>query len=164
MALRIASRVAPSELQLSVFSGLGALPLFNPDFEGSPSAAVTEFKQTLDHADALIIASPEYAHGISGVLKNALDWLVSHEGFVNKPVAVFNTAPRSHHAIDALNEVLKTMSANVVKPACCTVPMLGSTLEENQMSSSEVIGLPLREALEALAEALRELRDRKSSG
>ena len=45
-------------------------------------------------ADALLIASPEYAHGVSGVMKNALDWLVGDEAFVGKPVALVNTSPR----------------------------------------------------------------------
>ena len=57
-------------------------------------------------SDALVIASPEYAHGVSGVIKNALDWMVGNESFVNKPVALFNTSPRAKHAQAALRETL----------------------------------------------------------
>lgn len=93
---------------------LGHLPLFNPDLEAEPPKAVTDFRAEIGDADALIIASPEYAHGISGVLKNALDWLVSYEGFAGKPVLVLNAAPRAHHAISALRETLSTMAARLI--------------------------------------------------
>ena len=79
-------------------------------------------------ADALIIASPEYAHGVSGAMKNALDWLVSFEPFVYKPVAVFNASPRAHHGDDALREILKTMPAIIVEPASIDIPLLSANL------------------------------------
>jgi NAD(P)H-dependent FMN reductase len=58
-----------------VYGDLGSLPLFNPDLECAPHPAVAQFRSAT--ADALLMASPEYAHGISGVMKDALDWLVS---------------------------------------------------------------------------------------
>src|SRR5262245_37371247 len=106
---RAAARLAPPGISVSIYAGLGALPLFNPDREADPPRSVAELRARITSADALLIASPEYAHGISGVLKNALDWLVSDEGFVGKPVAVVNTSPRAHHAYEALLEILKTM-------------------------------------------------------
>ena len=90
---------------------LGGLPLFNPDLESELPEAVASFRADVCAADALIIASPEYAHGVSGVLKNALDWLVGCEDFAGKPVLVLNTAPRAHHAVAALRETLSTMAA-----------------------------------------------------
>src|SRR5262245_51317788 len=95
---RAASRLAPPGIVVTHFQGLGSLPLFNPDLEHRPLPMVEEFRAVVGAADALLIASPEYAHGISGVMKNALDWLVSYEGFIAKPVAVVNTSPRAHHA------------------------------------------------------------------
>src|SRR5262249_50542544 len=102
---RAAARLAPAPLRISVHPGLGVLPLFNPDLEADPPRAVREFRDAIDNAGVVLIASPEYAHGISGVLKNALDWLVSFEGFINKPVVLVNTSPRAHHAYDALREI-----------------------------------------------------------
>lgn len=93
---------------------LGGLPLFNPDLEADLPAAVVAFRASVSEADALIIASPEYAHGVSGVLKNALDWLVGDTGFAGKPVLVLNAAPRAHHAVTALRETLSTMAARLV--------------------------------------------------
>jgi chromate reductase len=93
---------------------IGNLPLFNPDLETSLPDVVTAFRTSVAVADGLIIASPEYAHGISCVLKNALDWLVGSTDFAGMPVLVLNTAPRATHADAALREILATMAAAVV--------------------------------------------------
>lgn len=117
----IAAR-APVGVAVEIVS-LETLPLFNPDLESPPPQAVTAFRGRVAAADALIIASPEYAHGVSGVMKNALDWLVSCEAFAAMPVAVLNAAPRAHHADAALREILSTMSAQVVEKASVTIPL-----------------------------------------
>lgn len=93
---------------------LGSLPLFNPDLEARLPASAAGLREKIAVADALIIASPEYAHGVSGVLKNALDWLVGDERFAGKQVLVLNAAPRAHHAIAAMRETLTTMAAQLV--------------------------------------------------
>jgi len=147
---RAASRLAPPEVVVNYFRSLGALPSFNPDLEHRPALVVEEFRALVGAADALLIASPEYAHGISGVMKNALDWLVSDEGFVAKPVAVVNTAPRAHHAYAALLEVLRTMSATLVEEASITIPLLGSCTTEEQMISTPDVAVQIRSALVAL--------------
>lgn len=148
---RAAARLARPPLQVSVFAGLGRLPLFNPDLEAAAPAAVQELRDAVSRADALIIASPEYAHGISGVMKNALDWLVSHEGAVGKPVALVNTSPRARHACDALREVLRTMSMQLVADAGVALPLLGSCITEDAMLSTPPVRLAIEDSLAALA-------------
>lgn len=115
--LRAAARLAPPGLAVTVYSGLGDLPLFNPDLESAPPAEVVRFHSHVAAADALLIASPEYAHGVTGTIKNALDWLVGFEGFAGMPVAVLNASLRAHHADDALRETLRTMAAAIVEEA-----------------------------------------------
>lgn len=149
---RAAARLAPDGIVVTVYDGLGALPLFNPDLEPAPPAAVADLRQRIGQADALLIASPEYAHGISGVLKNALDWLVSEERFVGKPVAVVNTSPRAHHAYDALLETLRTMSAVIVDDASIALPLLGSgCTTEAALCSSPSLSVQIQSALQTLA-------------
>ena len=131
--LRAAARLAAAPVAVRVFTGLGTLPLFNPDLDAAPPAAVRALRQAVAAADALLIASPEYAHGVSAPVKNALDWLVSFEPFVGKPVAVLNASPRARHAYPALLETLRTMSAVLVPQACVALPLLGSGLDEEGM-------------------------------
>jgi chromate reductase len=130
---RVVARLAPPSLKVTVFTGLGDLPLFNPDLDDSPPGPVRAFRSAILQADALLIASPEYAHGISGAMKNALDWLVSFEGVVNKPIALVNTSPRARHAYDALREVLRTMSTDIIEDASRPISLLGFADSEEAM-------------------------------
>jgi len=158
---RAASRLAPAPLKISVYAGLGELPLFNADLEADPPRPVREFRDAVGSASALLIASPEYAHGVSGVMKNALDWLVSFEGFIGKPVALVNTSPRARHAYEALREVLQTMSAEILSDACMTLPLLGATITEDAIISSPELAARIGEGLRCLA---RELGARREAG
>jgi chromate reductase len=73
--LRAATEVAPPTLQITVHE-LDGIPLYNADVEatGSP-ASVTQLRDAIRGADGILIATPEYNHGVPGVLKNAIDWL-----------------------------------------------------------------------------------------
>ncbi|HJT18489.1 MAG TPA: NADPH-dependent FMN reductase [Thermoanaerobaculia bacterium] len=107
------------ELNIEVWEGLGLLPHFNPDLDvADPPQTVREFRELLRSADGVIICSPEYAHGMPGSLKNALDWLVSDGTLVGKPVVVVTIAPTcGEHVHAQLVEVLRTMSWNVLTDA-----------------------------------------------
>jgi chromate reductase, NAD(P)H dehydrogenase (quinone) len=151
---RAAARLAPSPLRVTVYPGLGSLPLFNPDLESSPPPSVLDFRAAVGTASALLIASPEYAHGVSGVMKNALDWLVSYEATVGKPVAVINTSPRARHAYESLREVLLTMSTTIVAEASVSLPLLGSCITEEAMLASPEVSRVIRSSLTVLSNYL----------
>jgi len=138
--LRAAAALAPKGIEITLYEGLGDLPHFNPDLEDCEPPVVTDFRARIRESDGLLISCPEYAHGVPGVLKNALDWLVSFEGFVGKPVVVFNASPRSVHADAALREILATMSARLVESACLALPLRGLNLSEDAMVASAHAG------------------------
>jgi chromate reductase, NAD(P)H dehydrogenase (quinone) len=154
MLLRAVKRLAPSDIHVELYRGIGSLPLFNPDSEalGLP-AEVADLRSRIVASDALLIASPEYAHGVSGVLKNALDWMVGNESFVSKPVGLVNTSPRASLAQAALRETLITMSARVIPEACIAVGILGSGLDEEGIVRHPEIRTALLAALRALQSA-----------
>jgi chromate reductase, NAD(P)H dehydrogenase (quinone) len=72
--IRAAAANAPAGTRVRIVA-LDALPMFNQDLEdlGEPET-VTSFKLAIERADALLVATPEYNHGVPGVLKNAIDW------------------------------------------------------------------------------------------
>ncbi len=115
--LSMAAECAPPGLRVNLHRGLGDLPLFNPDLELHEPAAVLRLRTEITRANALLIASPEYAHGVSGVMKNALDWMVASGVFVDKPVVLWNASPRASLALAALRETLTVMSSRLVVEA-----------------------------------------------
>ena len=135
--LRATARLAPDGLTVEIFPGLGDLPLFNPDLEVLMPVTARRLQAAVSACDALLIASPEYAHGVTAVIKNALDWLVSFPAFVDKPVAIFNASPRSVHADAALREILTTMSARLVSEACLALPLRSTGITEQGILDSE---------------------------
>lgn len=114
---------------------IGALPHFNPDLDGedaTPPAPVAALRTAVADADALLLVSPEYAHGVPGVLKNALDWLVSSGECVGKPVAVITASPfptGGDHANAQLRETLRMMTGEVVTAACREIPAIGPKID-----------------------------------
>lgn len=156
--LRAAARLAPADMRVELYRDLGSLPAFNPDLEEDEPPAVASLRAKLIAADAVLIASPEYAHGVSGVLKNALDWMVSSEAIVYKPVALLNASSRAIHAQAALKETLTVMSARVIEDASITLPILGSGLDEEAMVADRKISKALSAALQALQDAALRLK------
>jgi NAD(P)H-dependent FMN reductase len=116
--LRAAQRLAPEGIDLTIYEGLEKLPHFNPDDdeEGAmPPHAVAELRSLLAAADGILISSPEYAHGVPGSLKNALDWLVSDGALVDKPIALISASPvGGQYAQGSLIETLTTMNWHVL--------------------------------------------------
>jgi NAD(P)H-dependent FMN reductase len=149
--LRAAKVVAASGIEIDVFDRLGALPHFNADFDevGVPEP-VARFRAQVAAADALIISSPEYAHGVPGSLKNALDWLVGDTRFAGKHVALIGLEGRAEYAQAALRETLRTMAAQFVEPACIALPHRARVMGVDALIEDPEVAASLRDALSAL--------------
>ncbi len=156
--LHAVSVLAPDSVEVGVYGGLGGLPLFNPDLQDVEPHAVTDFRARLRMADGILIASPEYAHGVTGAMKNALDWAVGGEEFVNKPVAFLNASPRATHALAALKETVSVMSGRIIAKASISVPLLGSNLDAMGIVAHPEISASLRGAISAFADVIAAIR------
>ena len=154
-----AARLAPGTVEVSIYRELEMLPPFNPDLDNGPApAAVIRFRAALKACDAVLISSPEYAHGVPGVLKNALDWVVGSGELFDKPVALINTSARATHAWESLAETLSVMSAQVVLDASITLPLGGRTLSADDIVGDAAFATALRSALTVLASEARDAR------
>ena len=155
-ALEALRCLAPQNVQIVLYRNLGSLPHFNPDEdEGAPPPAVAALRTLVGSAAGLLIAAPEYAHGVPGAFKNALDWLVASDAFPGKPVALINTAPRSFHAQSALRETLATMSARLIPDAFIALPLTGKKVAAEDIAANPRFAAALRAALDAFVEAIR---------
>jgi len=144
---------------MSVYGGLAELPAFNPDLDGARTPeAVTRFRAMLQACDAVLISSPEYAHGVPGSLKNALDWVVASGELVDKPIALINTSARATHAWSSLVETLSVMSARVVLDASITVPLGGRSMQAAEIVADAALATAVKSAIYVLASEAREAR------
>ena len=151
--------LSPPDTKFTFYSGLADLPAFNPDLDtGEPPPAVQNLRHEIGSADGLLISTPEYARGLPGSLKNALDWLVASAEFPEKPIAVIHTSPRSVDAQAQLRLVLTTMSARLIDEASITLPLLGKNLDPNQIASDPTFSGPLRLALANFVAAISSIR------
>ena len=160
--LDAAMELAPSSIRIVRFEGLGQLPLFNPDLDGSdPAAAVAALRREVAAAEGVIISSPEYAHGVPGALKNALDWLVSGVEIVAKPVLLLNAAPPAVHGQASLRETLTTMAAVVLPEVAVAVPAAARHRGSAAVVSEPDLAARLRQGLDALSVAMAARRDER---
>ncbi len=108
--------VAPAGHEFIIYDQVGSLPHYNPDLDlEKVPAEVEELRGMISRAAVIIISTPEYAHGIPGSLKNALDWLVSTTLLENKPISIIiGSSSDGSYALTALIEILKTMNAQVI--------------------------------------------------
>jgi NAD(P)H-dependent FMN reductase len=155
--LRAASALAPADMKISLFGDLAGIPAFNPDIDidGAAPETVAVFREAVDTADGVIIASPEYASGVSGVLKNALDWLVScNLAFYGKPVALLNTSPRTSVAYNALKQTIRTMAGNVIEEASVLIPLPSMSITFDQIMAHQLLSAKIRSCAQAFRDAL----------
>ena len=96
-----AQQLAPPSLRIDI-EELDDVPMFNADLDaGSPPEGVAGLRQALLAADGLLLVTPEYNHGVPGVMKNAIDWLsqpLRQSVLHGKPTALMgaSTGPRRH--------------------------------------------------------------------
>jgi NAD(P)H-dependent FMN reductase len=138
----------PAGIEFRVYQGLASLPHFNPDLdidEAHPDGGVRVWRDELRAADAIVICTPEYARGVPGSLKNALDWVVSSGEFMNMPTAIISGSPHPDGGVTALHSLkltLEMMNAYIPEEALLTVPSInkifgqnGSLIDTNILSS-----------------------------
>jgi chromate reductase, NAD(P)H dehydrogenase (quinone) len=160
--LSAAAMLAPPETELAPYTGLSQLPAFNPDLDTVELPPVVQaLRNEIGKSDGLLISSPEYARGVPGSLKNALDWLVSSAEFPGKPIALINTSQRSIEAQAQLRLILSTMSARLIDQASITLQLLGKTLTPSEIAADSALSSPLRLALETFVAAIRKQRARQ---
>ena len=147
--LRACRDLAPDGVTIELFGQHKDFPLFNPERADVPPG-VLALQDAVTAADALLIASPEYAHGVTGTIKNTLDWVVGHAPFAHKPVAVLNPSYQSSHADEALKETLRTMSADLVLDASLRIPVIGSGIDPDTIASTPRFAASIQDALRAL--------------
>jgi len=108
--LKAISNMAPQNVTIKILDGLDELPHFNPE-STNEIQSVVNFRKQITMADAVIFSTPEYAFGVPGVLKNALDWIVFSGELNKKPVVTISASPLYSGGDKALASLILTLTA-----------------------------------------------------
>ncbi|MGG1658107.1 NADPH-dependent FMN reductase [Brevibacillus sp. NRS-1366] len=149
--------LAPENMKFTIYGGLGDLPHFNPDLDVDEGpASVRELRTQLREADGVLLCTPEYGNGVPGVLKNALDWLVSTTVFMNKPTAVISASPSpmgGDKAHASLLLTLKMIHAKIVDRGILIIPYITMKMNKGGAITDNELKQELLSVLQELEQA-----------
>ena len=159
--LEAMAELAPPTVTISRYSSLDNLPHFSPERDTDPALeAVTDLRSQLKEADAVIICTPEYIHGMPGVLKNMLDWVASSGEFVHKPVGVLSAGPSDmggSRAHAALMHTMDVLMADITEKASLIVPFVRQRLDTDGRITDPVLKQELQTVLSTLIHTVEKL-------
>ncbi|TGJ98711.1 NAD(P)H-dependent oxidoreductase [Leptospira langatensis] len=156
--LLAAQKNSRENIEITLADPLDRIPHFNPDLDTeTPPESVQVWRDELKKADGIIFSSPEYAFAIPGVLKNALDWIVSSAELYNKPVALINASPSyggAAKAQAALIQLLGVLTAKVVDKAVLNIASVNKKIDAEGNISDPNTAIELQNCVNALAEEI----------
>ena len=143
--LKTLGSLLPSDITFEIFEGLGEIPHFSPGPDSLgllDTEPVTRFKKAIQKADALVICTPEYAFGVPGTLKNALDWTVGTGELNEKPVSAISASPLNSGGNNALASLLLTLTALGTKKneaSALSIPNVKGKIAEGRVTDAHTL-------------------------
>lgn len=160
LILKHLAEVIQDQAQLTVFA-LNEIPLYDQDLDvDAPPAAVAALRQAIAAADGVVIATPEYNYGMSGVLKNALDWAsrpYAASALIGKPVLTMASSPAvtgGVRALAGLHESLLGIGAQLVARPQTVIGSVHQRVVDGKISDAATLTF-LRDGINDL---LRDIR------
>ena len=151
--IKAVAGMIPDGVQFTIYGDLAQIPPFD-DSQETP-LPVINFRHLLQTADGIFICTPEYAFGVSGVLKNALDWTVSSGELVNKPLALVTAATGGEKAHAALLLTFTALSSAIPEGGELLIPWVRSKLDANGAIADVSTAQQLQSVVDALVKTCR---------
>lgn len=126
------ARLLPIELTFEPYNDLASLPAF--DGREEDPLPVKKFKTILKNADGVFICTPEYAFGVPGALKNALDWTVGTGEFVHKPVALITASSHGEKGHESLQHTLRAISAELHSESTLLISFIRAKVKDGRIT------------------------------
>ena len=131
--LKLISGMMPGNVEFTVYKELASIPAFD-EIDNDP---VIQFRQKIREANGVLICTPEYAFGVPGALKNALDWTVSSGDFDQKPVALITASSVGDKGHAALLNTLTALGTNTVEEGTLLISFIRAKLKEGQFVDNQ---------------------------
>jgi len=144
--------MAPPGIEFNIYKELAQIPPFD-DSQETPTPVV-HFRHLLQAADGIFICTPEYAFGVSGVLKNALDWTVSSGELVSKPLALVTAATGGEKAHAALLLTFTALSSAIPPGGDLVISYVRSKLNAGGDITDTATAQQLQLVLNALVDSI----------
>lgn len=138
--LKTLGSLLPSDITFEIFEGLDEIDHFSPGL--LDTEPVTRFKKAIQKADAIVISTPEYAFGVPGTLKNALDWTVGTGELNDKPVSAISASPLNSGGNNALASLLLTLTALGTKKnegSALSIPNVKGKIAEGRVTDAHTL-------------------------
>jgi NAD(P)H-dependent FMN reductase len=126
----------PSSVEVEIYGGIGTLPHFN-DAATAPDT-VEDFRSKISTSDVVLICTPEYAFGVPGSLKNALDWTVASGEFIDKPVGLVTASSNGEKGHAALLLILEALSAKIIEGATLLISFVRAKVDKGNVKDPGV--------------------------
>jgi chromate reductase, NAD(P)H dehydrogenase (quinone) len=154
--LEALGKMMPTNINYSIYNGLSEIPAFDPGLDNdTPPASVAALRKLLADADGIVICTPEYAYGVPGTLKNALDWTVSSGSFSGKPTALITASTGGETAHEAMIKILGAIDADLIEGATLLISFVRSKMDSDRNITDSETAEKLREVFNALINQLR---------
>jgi len=153
--LKAIQKIVPPHIDFVFYQDMASLPAFDDSME--PSQPVIDWRRQLAEADGVFICSPEYAFGIPGALKNAMDWTVGSGELVNKPLALITAATGGDKAHAAWLQIFTALSANILEGGALLIPFVRSKLNSDGEVTDATTWKAIQEVLHALIDTISSL-------
>ncbi|WP_223807544.1 NADPH-dependent FMN reductase [Pseudanabaena sp. UWO311] len=158
--LQAMKELAPDIVNIEIYDGIANLPHFNPDIDSENAlVSVIDWRSQIQNSDGIIFCTPEYAHGVPGVLKNGLDWIVSSGEFMHKPTAVISASPSIDGGAKAnasLVQTLRVMMAAIAEDTILCIPAISAKLNHESKLIDPATEIALRSVLDALVSLINQ--------
>jgi NAD(P)H-dependent FMN reductase len=126
--------------EIQIFEGLSDLPPFNPDLDNEHVApSIINFRNQLKNADGILICTPEYALGVPGTLKNAIDWTVSSMEFTKKPVALITASSSGEKAHKSLLGTLLIIESKITLDTQLLISFVKTKVSADKITDKETL-------------------------
>ena len=133
------AKLLPSTIEFSVYNELASIPAF--DGREDDPEVVKKMKSLILHADGILICTPEYAFGVPGALKNALDWTVGTGEFVNKPVALITASSQGERGHEAMLHILTAIAAKLNSETTLLISAIRSKVKDGKLIDTLTLNL-----------------------